>query len=504
MTVLWLVTVSACDPIADRAHEDLSFEPCNRAGSHLPNGGRMGNESSLRDTMLSSAQRQQIGHSSGETLIDRSAQEGLPNQPVPIPPSSDRSKPKPCRRPVARPQVVFEQGQMKVKTGGNQEPIGLNQRVSERSTSDPKPVDTQDSSHMPESPLADAAYIHPSRIERLEDRHHRSPSEDGEISDPLPTMAQAAQVRPETPEQGAKFSENSDWLHNRYEDDSSLGGAQKRPKALGNETIAFKKPRLSATESNLGDQANRLAAKELAMRMRLRARHLPESSLNMTGAEKIREIGRQRTELHNQIAREQSSDGLSSQIATDQSKIDKRRSSSSSPGKKADLRVSRESLPQASPLANVGRLAKIQEDIVQTKVQCAMAGKELKQEQKTLGEPSNATVRKQKEKDHVLQDLINKRDVIKSDQEKLEAFNKGVQVTAFKKEEDVQMPVIKREDRENSLSSEMQDVPPFIKQENVDPTLPQAKNPDPEPPRRSVRFNLTDVETLIESVKRSR
>lgn len=388
-------------------------------------------------------------------------------------------------------QVVVEDGQMKVKTGGNQQPLGPHRRIIARTNlmRDPSMVPH---SHTSESPLTDPTYVHPSRIEHLEEVRPRSPSEAGEILDS--TTAKRVYPQSKPVEDGMmRSADDRKWPHDKFESDEESITVQKRSPSSCGEAATVKKPRLSRAEITMGDQANRLAAKELALKMRLRARHSFEGNSSRAENERVREISRQRATLFDQIGRVQGDHDVGIQ-KTDEGATSKRPSKSASPSQspgKENLRIDRGDLPRASPLTNIGRLARIQEDIVQTKVQCALAGKEIKQEQKTYGAPSDVTSHKRQEKDTALQELINKRDVIKNDQQKLEAFNKGVIV-----------PVVKTEEPNESPMDGVQDVPPFIKQEDFEPPTPQEMRQEPQRQPRSVRFNLNDVETLIDSVKR--
>ena len=189
-----------------------------------------------------------------------------------------------------------------------------------------------------------------------------------------------------------------------------------------------------------------------------------------------------------------------------------------SAGKEA-LRVSADSLPDASPLKNIARFARVSEDIVQSKVQWALANKQAAQELKSSGRISNGIAENCARKEKALQELVNKRESIRGDQDKLEAFNKALNHPSHDEASHDGEGVIELASELSLVRAEPKEI--VLKKDIMTPELPvtsnsalgdlgggRDENQRPrmsssimQEPTRKVRFNLTDVETLIESAK---
>ncbi|KAL9111139.1 MAG: hypothetical protein Q9227_004402 [Pyrenula ochraceoflavens] len=425
-------------------------------------------------------------------------------------------KPKPSKTIIIDGRVI---------TGSNQQPLGTKSRVANLPPPAPQPPRATPAV----SPLTDSTNLHPSRVQMLHaPRDNEAP--ENHILD-------SSVLSGTTPKNGLSIKGRSlrdcdssgEWLHDRHESHvrretpvrkrsppaAADGGADKRPKLVSLS---------SQEEGEIRDSPTSIS--------HMRSLQVVEPSNENTKSIENTEIPSQSSggEFTNgQISESliqptypQNRDLLingSSNSTDSWSNCDNSGTSTTSPSDPRDgLRIPRESLPQASPLKNVGRFAKIQEDIVQSKVQCALAIKEAQEERKVRGSICQETIEKCRRKEGALQELIERRQDIRNDQQRLEAFNLGLDYfpgdDSDHAEEVIglasELPLIKAEPREivvkrefqgSTANSEMQRLLPGADAEDGEnPPSPVAPDGS-EIPLRRVRFNLTDVETFIESVR---
>jgi hypothetical protein len=81
-------------------------------------------------------------------------------------------------------------------------------------------------------------------------------------------------------------------------------------------------------------------------------------------------------------------------------------------------------LPRESPLKNFINFAQIEEEVVQARVQYAMAKKELRRERQLLGRASDVTIQRIKEIGKALAVLYERRDATQTDRSRIEAFRR--------------------------------------------------------------------------------
>jgi hypothetical protein len=89
-------------------------------------------------------------------------------------------------------------------------------------------------------------------------------------------------------------------------------------------------------------------------------------------------------------------------------------------------------LPLESPLGNLMNFAQIEEEVVQAKVQYAMAKKLLRRERQTLGCASDAIIQRVKVVGKALAELYERRDAIQADKGKIKAFRRLANTTKTK------------------------------------------------------------------------
>jgi hypothetical protein len=156
----------------------------------------------------------------------------------------------------------------------------------------------------------------------------------------------------------------------------------------------------SNSDSGLS-KANSLASEEL--NLRLRKRVLANLGRNSRQEDaKIKHLSAERQQIKSQLMR-RSSGG------------DTRVSSLSLP-----------SLPQESPLKNIITFARIEEEIVQTKVQYAMAEKQLRRERQTLGRASDSIIQRVKAIGKAMAKLYEAREATQADRTRIDAFRRPV------------------------------------------------------------------------------
>ena len=97
--------------------------------------------------------------------------------------------------------------------------------------------------------------------------------------------------------------------------------------------------------------------------------------------------------------------------------------------RKGDARVSGlplPSLPQESPLKNIITFARIEEEIVQTKVQYAIAEKQLRRERQMIGRASDGIIQRVKALGKAMAELYEAREATQADRTRIDAFLKPV------------------------------------------------------------------------------
>lgn len=151
----------------------------------------------------------------------------------------------------------------------------------------------------------------------------------------------------------------------------------------------------SASDSGLIKKANSLTSEELDPRLRKRAfANMARSSQNENAKSKQILAERQQVKsqlLHKSVGEENGAPRL---------------------------------LPQDSPLNNIMNFARIEEEIVQTKIQYAMAEKQLRSERKALGRASDAIIQRVKVMGKALAELHERRDATQADKSRIEAFRR--------------------------------------------------------------------------------
>ena len=156
----------------------------------------------------------------------------------------------------------------------------------------------------------------------------------------------------------------------------------------------------SNSDSGLSNKANSLASEEL--NLRLRKRVLANLGRNSRQEDaKIKQLSAERQQIKSQLMQQ-------------------------SPGK-GDARVSSlslPSLPQESPLKNIITFARIEEEIVQTKVQYAMAEKQLRRERQTIGRASDGIIQRVKAIGKAMAELYEAREATQADRTRIGAFRR--------------------------------------------------------------------------------
>jgi len=156
----------------------------------------------------------------------------------------------------------------------------------------------------------------------------------------------------------------------------------------------------SNSDSGLSNKANSLASEEL--NLRLRKRVLANLGRNSRQEDaKIKQLSAERQQIKSQLMQQ-------------------------SPGK-GDARVpslSLPSLPQESPLKNIITFARIEEEIVQTKVQYAMAEKQLRRERQTIGRASDGIIQRVKAIGKAMAELYEAREATQADRTRIDAFRR--------------------------------------------------------------------------------
>ena len=156
----------------------------------------------------------------------------------------------------------------------------------------------------------------------------------------------------------------------------------------------------SNSDSGLSNKANSLASEEL--NLRLRKRVLANLGRNSRQEDaKIKRLSAERQQIKSQLMQQSPGEG------------DARVSSLSLP-----------SLPQESPLKNIITFARIEEEIVQTKVQYAMAEKQLRRERQTIGRASDGIIQRVKAIGKAMAELYEAREATQADRTRIDAFRR--------------------------------------------------------------------------------
>jgi hypothetical protein len=158
----------------------------------------------------------------------------------------------------------------------------------------------------------------------------------------------------------------------------------------------------SNSDSGLSNKANSLASEEL--NLRLRKRVLANLGRNSRQEDaKIKQLSAERRQIKSQPMQQSS--------------------------RKGDARVSGlplPSLPQESPLKNIITFARIEEEIVQTKVQYAIAEKQLRRERQMIGRASDGIIQRVKALGKAMAELYEAREATQADRTRIDAFLKPV------------------------------------------------------------------------------
>jgi hypothetical protein len=158
----------------------------------------------------------------------------------------------------------------------------------------------------------------------------------------------------------------------------------------------------SNSDSGLSNKANSLASEEL--NLRLRKRVLANLGRNSRQEDaKIKQLSAERRQIKSQPMQKSS--------------------------RKGDARVSGlplPSLPQESPLKNIITFARIEEEIVQTKVQYAIAEKQLRRERQMIGRASDGIIQRVKALGKAMAELYEAREATQADRTRIDAFLKPV------------------------------------------------------------------------------
>jgi hypothetical protein len=156
----------------------------------------------------------------------------------------------------------------------------------------------------------------------------------------------------------------------------------------------------SISDSGLSNKANSLASEEL--NLRLRKRVLANLGRNSRQEDaKIKQLSAGRQKINSQLMQQ-------------------------SPGR-GDACVSSlplPRLPQESPLKNIITFARIEEEIVQTKVQYAMAEKQLRRERQTIGRASDSIIQRVKAIGKAIAELYEAREATQADRTRIDAFRR--------------------------------------------------------------------------------
>jgi hypothetical protein len=163
---------------------------------------------------------------------------------------------------------------------------------------------------------------------------------------------------------------------------------------------AAKRMKVDSNSDSGLSKANSLASEEL--NLRLRKRVLANLGRNSRQEDaKIKQLSAERQQIKSQLMQQSPGEG------------DARVSSLSLP-----------SLPQESPLKNIITFARIEEEIVQTKVQYAMAEKQLRRERQTIGRASDGIIQRVKAIGKAMAELYEAREATQADRTRIGAFRR--------------------------------------------------------------------------------
>jgi hypothetical protein len=161
-------------------------------------------------------------------------------------------------------------------------------------------------------------------------------------------------------------------------------------------------------------------------------------------------------------------------------------------------------LPQESPLKNLMNFAQIEEEVVQAKVQYAMAEKQLRRERQTFGRASDVVIQRVRAIGKALAELYERRDATQADKSRTEAFRRPASTTktASPTTQRPTVPTVNLVSSDpipGSEEGEIRECRPPGRQTPTEATdsIKNGITPDPTSASRKVRFALTDVQTFL-------
>ena len=242
----------------------------------------------------------------------------------------------------------------------------------------------------------------------------------------------------------------------------------------------------SINDSGLSEKANSLASEELNLRLKKRVlANLGRSSLNENA--KIKQLSAERHRIESQLQQQQP--GIEAASA----------SSLQLPRQIQQASL----LPQESPLKNIMNFAKIEEEIVQMKVQYVMAEKQLRRERQTAGRASDGIIGRVKAIGKSLAELYEQRDATQTDRSRVGAFLRPTikNGPASPSSALVSIPVVNFVSSAPATGSEgsrIRDNYPARQPTPIKDTNVVERGKMPEMVSRNPRFALTEIETFIE------
>ena len=242
----------------------------------------------------------------------------------------------------------------------------------------------------------------------------------------------------------------------------------------------------SISDSGLSERANSLASEELSLRLKKRVlANLGRSSQNENA--KIKQLSAERHEIESQLQQQQS--GIEA-------------ASISSPQRPRHIQQP-SLLPQESPLKNIMNFAKIEEEIVQMKVQYVMAEKHLRRERQTVGRASAEIIERVKAIGKRLAELYEQRDATQTDRSRVGAFLRPLikNEPASPSSALISTPVVNlvsSAPATGSEGSEIRDSYPARQRTPITDTYVVERGKMPETASRSPRFALKESEIFIE------
>ena len=237
-----------------------------------------------------------------------------------------------------------------------------------------------------------------------------------------------------------------------------------------------------AGDLGLSEKATSLASEELNLRLRRRVlANLGRSSQNENA--KIKELSAERQQIKSQLLQQSGNEAACISTLPQQAPL----------------------LPQESPLKNIMNFAKIEEEIVQMKIQYAMAEKELRRERQAVGRASDTIIKCVKAIGKALAKLYERREATQADRTRTNAFLRPASTTKAKSPASTPAAtgaVVNPVSLGSVLGSEdveIRERRSSRKQTSAESTAISINGATPDPAAsRQVRFALTDIETLIQ------